>query len=109
MHLTQIQVLGFVQKQKRFKVLKALKILKNDAPGVVIDGNLTVACKKNSIKIISLQKEGKQVSSAKEFLLGNEIKKGTKIKLIYNYQILIEYDGTNFIVGKPKRGKINTR
>ena len=66
-------------KNKRYKVLKAVKILKSDTPGVVIDGNLTIACKKNSIQIISLQKEGKQVSSAKEFLLGNEIKKGTKL------------------------------
>ena len=69
----------FLFKNKRYKVLKAVKILKSDAPGVVIDGNLTIACKKNSIQIISLQKEGKQVSSAKEFLLGNEIKKGTKL------------------------------
>ena len=66
-------------KNKRYKVLKAVKILKSYEPGVVIDGNLTIACKKNSIQIISLQKEGKQVSSAKQFLLGNEIKKGTQL------------------------------
>ena len=69
----------FLLKKKRHKVLKAIKILKSDMPGFVIDGNLTVACKKNSIQIISIQKEGKQEASAKEFLLGNKIKKGTDL------------------------------
>ena len=41
---------------------------------------MTIACGRNSINIIEIQKEGKNPQLIKEFLLGNKVRKGTIIK-----------------------------
>ena len=66
----------FEFKQERFKVLKAKISLTKGVAGSVIDENLTVACKSNSIQILEIQRQGKSKQSVKEFLLGNKIKRG---------------------------------
>ena len=43
----------------------------------VLDENLTVGCKSNSIKILELQRQGKNKQTGKEFLLGKKIIKGS--------------------------------
>ena len=43
----------------------------------VLDENLTVACKSNSIQILELQRQGKNKQTAKEFLLGKKISAGS--------------------------------
>ncbi len=48
--------------------------------GEVIDEQMTIACGRNSINIIEIQKEGKNPQLIKEFLLGNKVRKGTIIK-----------------------------
>ena len=63
----------FEHEKERFKVLKAKIILTNGKPGSVLDKNLTIACKSNSIQILELQRQGKNKQTTKEFLLGKKI------------------------------------
>tara|TARA_Y100000816_G_C26081668_1_gene570155 strand:- start:720 stop:1637 length:918 start_codon:yes stop_codon:yes gene_type:complete len=65
----------------RFKILSAEIKEISGKVGEVIDDELTISCGKNSIKINTIQKEGKKPQLTKEFLYGNKISKGT---LIYN-------------------------
>jgi len=63
----------FEYQKERFKILKAEINLANGKAGAVIDENLIIACKSNSIKILELQRQGKKRQTAKEFLLGKKI------------------------------------
>ena len=65
----------FEYKGDRFKILKVSKSLSNGKPGTVMDENLTISCKSNSVQILELQKEGKNKQTVREFLLGNKISK----------------------------------
>ena len=67
----------FEYKGDRFKVFKAIKSSLSGKPGTVINENLNIACKSNSIQILELQKQGKNKQTAKEFLLGYKINSGT--------------------------------
>jgi methionyl-tRNA formyltransferase len=67
----------FEHKDDRFKVFKAIKSSSSGKPGTVIDENLNVACKSNSIQILELQKQGKNKQTVKEFLLGYKINNGS--------------------------------
>ncbi len=64
-------------KKERLKVWKAKKLLLEGKPGIVLDGNLTVACKSNSIQILEIQREGKNKQLTKDFLLGKKVNKGS--------------------------------
>ncbi len=67
----------FEYEKERYKVLKA-KISKDKGkPGLVLDNNLTIGCKSNSIKVLELQRQGKSKQITKDFLLGKKISKGT--------------------------------
>ena len=67
----------FEYKGDRYKVFKATKSSLSGKPGTVLDENLNVACKSNSIQILELQKQGKNKQTVKEFLLGYKINNGT--------------------------------
>ncbi len=67
-------------EKERYKVLKAIEHKTNGKPGTVIDENLTIACKLNSVRILELQRQGKKKQTAKEFLLGKKIKKESILK-----------------------------
>ena len=69
----------FLFKNERIKILKAKEIIKKGEEGKVLDDKLTVGCSVNAIQILKIQKEGKREMDAFEFLLGNNIKKGTKL------------------------------
>ena len=75
--LSPIPGAWFEFKNERFKVLKAKISLENGEPGHVLDDNLTIGCGSNSIQILELQRQGKNKQTAKEFLLGKKINKGT--------------------------------
>ena len=62
---------------ERFKVLRAQISLEKGKSGCILDENLTVGCRSDSIKILELQRQGKNKQTTKEFLLGKKIKKGT--------------------------------
>jgi methionyl-tRNA formyltransferase len=67
----------FEFENERFKVLKAKISSENGKSGCVLDENLTVGCELDSIQILELQRQGKNIQATKEFLLGKKIKKGT--------------------------------
>ncbi len=67
----------FKYENERFKVLKAKISTENGKSSSVINENLTVACKTNSIKILELQRQGKNKQTAKDFLLGKKISNGS--------------------------------
>ena len=67
----------FEYENKRFKILRAKISTANGKSSYVLDENLTVACKSNSIKILELQRQGKNKQTVKEFLLGNKIAAGS--------------------------------
>ena len=64
----------------RIKIIKAKEVNIKGKPGVVLNENLTIACSKNAIQVLELQKEGKKKISVTEFLKGNKLK--TDITLI---------------------------
>ena len=66
-------------KNERIKILKAKEIVQKGEEGKVLDDKLTVGCTVNAIQILKLQREGKREMNAIEFLIGNELAKGTKL------------------------------
>jgi methionyl-tRNA formyltransferase len=67
----------FQYEKERFKVLRAKMSTAKGKSGNVLDEILTVGCKSNSIQILELQRQGKNIQTTKEFLLGKKINKGT--------------------------------
>ena len=67
----------FEYKNERFKVLRANKSSAIGKPGSVLDEELTIGCKSDSIQILEIQRQGKNKQTTKEFLLGNKIVNGT--------------------------------
>ena len=70
----------FVYKGERYKILNAELGFKSDQAGKVVDNNLEIACGNNkSIKVIQIQRQGKNIQNIGEFLLGSSIKKDTNL------------------------------
>ena len=67
----------FEYENERFKVLRVKKTLSIGKPGSVLDENLTIGCKSDSIQILEIQRQGKNKQAVKEFLLGNKIVNGS--------------------------------
>ena len=67
----------FEYENERFKVLRANKSLGTGKPGSVLDENLTIACKSDSVQILEIQRQGKNKQTSKDFLLGKKISKGS--------------------------------
>jgi methionyl-tRNA formyltransferase len=67
----------FEHDNERFKVLRANKFSASGNPGTLLDENLTIACKSDSIQILEIQRQGKNKQNIKDFLLGKKISKGT--------------------------------
>ena len=67
----------FEYQKERFKILKAKIYSANGKSGYVLDSNLIIGCKKDSIQILEIQRQGKNKQTAKEFLLGKKITEGS--------------------------------
>ena len=67
----------FEFENERFKVLRAKISSKNGKSGHILDDDLTIGCRTNSIQILELQRQGRKIQKVKEFLLGKKISKGT--------------------------------
>ena len=70
----------FIYNGERYKILKAEIGNGIGNPGEVISDYLEIVCGKNqSIKITEIQRQGKKPQNVGEFMLGSQIKKGSKI------------------------------
>ena len=70
----------FLYNGERYKILKADIGNGIGNPGEVISNYLEIVCGKNqSIKITEIQRQGKRPQNIGEFMLGSQIKKGSKI------------------------------
>ena len=67
----------FEYENERFKVLRAKISTLNGKSSSVLDENLTIACRANSIQILELQRQGKNKQTTKEFLQGKKISSGS--------------------------------
>ena len=69
----------FLFNGERYKILKAEKFNTKGNPGNVVSDDLEICCGEGSIKVLTIQREGKKVQKINEFLLGTLIKKGANI------------------------------
>ena len=69
----------FLFNGERYKILKAEVSDAKGEKGMIHSDNFEIGCNNKSIKILSIQREGKKVQTIKEFILGTKIKKGTYI------------------------------
>ena len=70
----------FICNGERYKILKAEIGNGIGNPGEVISDYLEIVCGKNqSIKITEIQRQGKKPQNIGEFMLGSQIKKGSKV------------------------------
>ena len=70
----------FSYKGSRYKIIKAELSNTKGEPGVILNDNFEIGCYESSIKVLEIQREGKQIQKIKEFILGTQMKKGTIIK-----------------------------
>jgi methionyl-tRNA formyltransferase len=64
----------------RVKVLRTTRGEGSGPPGTVIDQELTVACGEGAVKILVLQRAGRQPMKAAEFLRGTPVPAGTRLE-----------------------------
>jgi methionyl-tRNA formyltransferase len=62
----------------RVKVLRTTGSDRNGVPGTVLDDELTVACGEGAVRILELQRAGRQPMKAHEFLRGMPVAAGTR-------------------------------
>jgi methionyl-tRNA formyltransferase len=63
-----------IEGEARVKILRCELAEGSGAPGELLDDRLTVACKEGAIRILELQRAGKQPMHADEFLRGTPLK-----------------------------------
>jgi methionyl-tRNA formyltransferase len=63
----------------RLRVLRTVKGEGFGAPGTVLDDRLTVACGEGAVRLHELQRAGKHVMKAEEFLRGTPVARGTRL------------------------------
>jgi methionyl-tRNA formyltransferase len=66
-------------KPERIKVLRASATSQTGELGVLLDGELTIACSDGAIRIEELQRAGKQPMKASDFLRGARLAPGTRL------------------------------
>ena len=70
----------FTYNGERYKILKANLALGSGKIGEVLDNYLEISCgNKKSIKVLEIQRQGKRPQNISEFMLGSQIKKGSKL------------------------------
>jgi methionyl-tRNA formyltransferase len=63
----------------RIKVLRTTKREGSGAPGTVLDERLTIACGEGAVRILELQRAGRQPMKAEDFLRGTAVAPGTRL------------------------------
>jgi methionyl-tRNA formyltransferase len=64
----------------RIKVLRTTLAEGSGTPGTVLDGRLTVACGSGAVRILDLQRAGRQPMRAEAFLRGTGVPAGTGLR-----------------------------
>jgi methionyl-tRNA formyltransferase len=64
---------------QRVKVLRSSRVEGSGAPGTTLDDKLTVACGEGAVRLVKVQRAGKQPMSADEFLRGTRISRGERL------------------------------
>lgn len=67
----------FGTRSERVKLLRTTIADASGTPGQVLDDNLTIACGEGSLRLLQLQRAGKQAADADAFLRGNPVVAGT--------------------------------
>jgi methionyl-tRNA formyltransferase len=63
----------------RFKILHTTRGDGEGVPGTILDNRLTVACGEGALRILELQRAGRQAMKTEEFLRGTPLVPGTKL------------------------------
>ena len=63
----------------RIKVLRSTRGDGSGAPGTVLDDRLTIACREGAVRLLELQRAGKQPMKAEEFLRGTNVVPGMRL------------------------------
>jgi methionyl-tRNA formyltransferase len=71
--------LAIAGKAARIKVLRSTLREGTGSPGTVLDEHLTVACGAGAVRIVGLQRAGRQAMKADEFLRGTPVASGTHL------------------------------
>src|SRR5437899_7672365 len=66
-------------KPTRLKILRTTVAAGSAAPGTLIDDALTVACGEGALRILELQRAGRQVMKVDEFLRGQPLPRGVRL------------------------------
>jgi methionyl-tRNA formyltransferase len=61
----------------RIKVLRTTRGEGSGTPGTVLDNRLTIACSEGAVRLIEVQRAGRQPMKAEEFLRGSKVAPGT--------------------------------
>ena len=70
----------FIFNEERYKILKAELGTKSGEIGEVMTRDLEISCgNQKSIKVIEIQRQGKKSQNINEFVLGSQIKKGSRL------------------------------
>jgi methionyl-tRNA formyltransferase len=69
----------FELDKTRIKVLRTTKGEGSGAPGTVLDDRLTIACGDGAVRLVDIQRAGKQPMKAEEFLRGTKVAPGTRL------------------------------
>ena len=64
---------------RRIKVLRTTRGEGSGTPGTVLDDRLTIACGEGAVRLLEVQRAGKQPMKADEFLRGAKIAPGTQL------------------------------
>jgi methionyl-tRNA formyltransferase len=66
-------------KGGRIKVLRTTRGEGEGAPGTVLDDRLTIACRGGSVRLVEVQRAGRQPMKAEEFLRGTAVPPGMRL------------------------------
>jgi methionyl-tRNA formyltransferase len=64
----------------RIKVLRTTREEGSGAPGTLLDDKLTIACADGAVRILELQRAGRQAMKAQEFLRGADVAAGSRFE-----------------------------
>ena len=63
----------------RIKALRSTRGEGSGAPGTALDDKLTIACGDGAVRLVQVQRAGKQPMAADEFLRGTPVKRGARV------------------------------